>query len=181
MDKKKLIGTIVGVALFAALIAGATYAWLTFAIGVTNNTVSSGSMNFSVKYTRGNDVTNIPILATGTPGDITPLTVKANKVAGSAPGNLTIYLNTDSTTTSALLSSGAINYAVCVGTCTSFNEDLTGTVTSSGKLGLLTTPLTDSEQSYNIYFWLDGNKITNALVDSTYKGHISAEAIQTEN
>ena len=29
MNKKKLIGTIIGVVAFAALIAGATYAWLT--------------------------------------------------------------------------------------------------------------------------------------------------------
>ena len=44
MDRKKLIGTIIGVIFFVALIAGATFAWLTFNANVTNGNynVSTG-------------------------------------------------------------------------------------------------------------------------------------------
>ena len=144
MDKKKLIGTIVGVIAFAALIAGATFAWLTQNASVTNGSYNFGTMNFSVAYTKGTALTSVPILSAPTTSTAATLNVKANKVSGSAPGTLTIYLNTESSTTAALLSSGALNYAVCVGTCSS--TDLTaastkGTVTASGKKALLSTPL----------------------------------------
>lgn len=43
MDKKKLIGTIIGVTMFAALIAGATFAWLTFSATITNGSYNTGT------------------------------------------------------------------------------------------------------------------------------------------
>ena len=51
MDIKKLIGTIIGVILFVALIAGATFAWLTFGTTlVSTNVNSANTMNFLVDY-----------------------------------------------------------------------------------------------------------------------------------
>ena len=61
MDKKKLIGTIIGVTMFAALIAGATFAWLTFNATITEGTYNAASMNFLVDYTVETDP-NISIL-----------------------------------------------------------------------------------------------------------------------
>lgn len=180
MDKKKLIGTIIGVAMFAALIAGATFAWLTFNVSVTNGTITPSSMNFSVNFTRGTDISDMPILSEGTVSTAKLLTVKAHKVSGSAPGNLTIYLNTSSTS-NALITDEAINYAVCVGTCSSLSSAAaTGTLSSTTKKALLTTPLTASATSYNIYFWLDGNVISNDHMGLSYSGYISAEATQTD-
>ena len=189
MDKKKIIGTIIGVAAFAALIAGATYAWLTFNATITNGTYNVGSMNFNVSYTKGTDVTSVPIVSTPTASNTKSLNVKANKVSGSAPGTLTIYLNTESNTTGALLSSGALHYAVCIGDCTdttnlsvSSNVTTTGSVTSTGKLAMLTnTPLTASETTYNVYFWLDSAAVGETVIGSSYNGFISAEATQTDN
>ena len=60
MDKKKLIGTIIGVAMFAALIAGATFAFLSFTATVTNSTYNGTSMNFLVDYTKGTAITGLP-------------------------------------------------------------------------------------------------------------------------
>ena len=177
MDKKKLIGTIIGVVAFAALIAGATYAWLTQNATIINGTYNVGTMNFSVTYVKGTDVTNVPAQSAPTTSNTRSLNVKANKVSGSAPGNLTIYLNTSSTT----LAAGALNYAVCVGTCSS--TDLTtaankGTVSGTGKLAILSnTPLTASATTYNVYLWLDPSKVSGG---ETYSGFISAEAKQTD-
>ena len=177
MDKKKLIGTIIGVIAFAALIAGATYAWLTQNVATVNGTYNLGTMNFSVTYVKGTNVTNVPALSAPTTSTASNLNVKANKVAGSAPGNLTIYLNTSSMT----LTAGALNYAVCVGTCSS--TDLTavankGTVSETGKLAILSnTPLTADATTYNVYLWLDPSKVSGG---ETYSGFISAEATQTD-
>ena len=187
MDKKKLVGTIVGVVFFVALIAGATFAWLTFTINVTNNTISSGSMNFSVSYSNGNGaITDVPILATATPNNATSgshVVITANKVSGSAPGKLTLYLNTTTTPINDLIQDGAINYAVCVGTCTEFTGSnvKTGTITSLAKTPLLeNTPLQSTETQYHVYFWLDGAIIDDTHIDQTYAGYISAEATQTD-
>lgn len=62
MNTKKLIGTIIGVTLFAVLIAGATFAWLTFGTTVGANTYQGQSMNFIVDYTKGTDISYLPIL-----------------------------------------------------------------------------------------------------------------------
>ena len=188
MDKKKLVGTIVGVVFFVALIAGATFAWLTFAINVTNNTVSSGTMNFSVSYSNGNgSITNVPILGTATPTTASHVTITANKVSGSAPGNLTLYLNTTTAEINDLIEDGAIHYAVCVEECTAIDGDSlaenvhTGTITSLERTPLLAdTPLQSTATQYHVYFWLDGEIITDTHIDQSYAGYISAEAVQTD-
>ena len=186
MEKKKLIGAIIGVIAFAALIAGATYAWLTFTLAVNNGTYNLGTMNFNVDFQNGTAITSIPTLTTGDPSTAGSLTVRAKKATNSAPGDLTIYLNTENTTSAALLSSGAINYAVCVGTCASFDSITTkGVINSStpAKFAILSgTPLTTSYTDYYVYFWLDGALVTNELVNAnaSYSGFISAEAVQVD-
>ena len=185
MNKKKLIGTIIGVIAFGVLIAGATFAWLTYSFNATNGTYNLGSMNFNVDFVKGTAITSIPTLSTATPSTAESLMVKAKKASSSAPGDLTIYLNTDSENTdSTLMASTAINYAVCVGTCASFDSITTkGTLTSStpAKFAILEdTPLTNDYTEYNIYFWIDSSKINNDLLNTSYTGYISAEAEQVD-
>ena len=189
MDKKKLIGTIIGVIAFAALIAGATYAWLTYNATITNGNYSLGSMNFSVAYAKGTAVNAVPILSSPTATQVNSqggaLSVTANKNSGSAPGNLTITLNTDSGTSASLLSSGALKYAACVGTCTQSNltqETYYGTVSSTGATNIIpSTPLTAAATTYNIYFWLDSATVSDTIIGNTYSGYISASAVQTDS
>lgn len=188
MDKKKLIGTIIGVVAFAALIAGATYAWLTYSATITNGNYSLGSMNFSVTFVKGTAVNAVPILTNPTAAQVTSgggsLAVQANKVSGSAPGDLTITLNTEASTAATLLSSGALKYAACIGTCTQTNltqETYYGTVSSTGPTNIIaSTPLTASATTYNIYFWLDSATISDTVVGNAYSGYISASATQTD-
>ena len=53
MDKKKIIGAIIGVTLFAVLIAGATYAWLSAAVDVNNGIYQASTGNFLIDYNGG--------------------------------------------------------------------------------------------------------------------------------
>ena len=60
MNKQKLIGTIIGVIFFVALIAGATFAWLTFNATVTNGAYNGTTQNFVINYTKGKDIDSVP-------------------------------------------------------------------------------------------------------------------------
>ena len=131
MDKRKLIGTIIGVAMFAALIAGATFAWLTFNATVTNATYNGTTMNFIVNYSNGQSVTNIPQLTSGTPNTASCTTVNAKKNTNSVDGTLTIKLSTTSNGT--LTQSGALKWTICKGGCGTGNSFPNGA--TSGQVG----------------------------------------------
>ena len=181
MDKKKLIGTIVGVIAFAALIAGATYAWLTNNLTVTNGVYNLKASNFVINYTNGTDITNVPILSSATASTAKSLNVKAGLATGSTPGTLTIYLNTTSVDTELL--NGPIKYSWCKGTCgTNDFANHTQTLAASGQIAIITNEaLTSTTQNtYNIYFWLDGAAVGDSQLGKSYSGYISASAQQTE-
>ncbi len=184
MNKRKLIGTIIGVVAFAALIAGATYAWLTNTLGVSNEVYNVASKNFIINFTKGTDISNgVPILASATAGTAKNLNVKAGLASGSTPGKITIYLNISSIDTN--LKNDSIKYSYCKGTCsgTTFADNTKSLGSSSGnKIAIVTNdPVTSTTQTtYNIYFWLDGSKIGDAQLGKSFSGFISAEASQTE-
>ena len=127
MNKQKLIGTIIGVIFFAALIAGATFAWLTFNATVTNGTYNGTSLNFTYTYEGGNAVNAISILgATPARNSITVENVnsttinhgyivltasKATNTAGASSFNIKLHK-----TSSSISPESVIRYAVCKGT-----------------------------------------------------------------
>ena len=184
MDKKKLIGTIIGVILFAALVAGATYAWLTIAFTANNANYNTKSKNFVVNFTKGDAIANLPSLGTPTKDTASSLVVKAYRPSTSAPGTLTIYLNNQSTTeNNVIVTAGLLKYSYCIGTnCTDevFTAN-TKTVPTGAKVPLITnTTLNTSSTDYTLYFWLDGEKINSTHAGKTFSGFISAEARQSE-
>lgn len=184
MNKRKLIGTIIGVVAFAALIAGATYAWLTNNLGVNNGVYNVASKNFIINFTKGNNIANgVPILASATPSTAKNLNVKAGLATGSTSGTLTIYLNISSIDTN--LKNNSIKYSYCIGTCqnTDFADHTQSIGSSTGnKIAIISNqPVTSTTQTtYNIYFWLDGDLIGDNQLGKSFSGFISAEAIQTE-
>lgn len=113
MDKRKLIGTIIGVAMFAALIAGATFAFLSFTATVTNATYNGTSMNFLVDYTQGTTITGLPQVKVGGPGAGTSssLVVVLKKHNNSVDGHGRILFTTTSTGT--LTTGGLVNWVIC--------------------------------------------------------------------
>ena len=54
MNKKKMLGAIIGIIAFIALVAGATYAWITNGLGVSNGIYNVATKNFVINFTKGN-------------------------------------------------------------------------------------------------------------------------------
>ena len=187
MDKRKLIGTIIGVLMFALLIVGATFAWLTFAANVTNATANGTTLKYTVNYGKGNDISDIPILSTGTTTTASEITLTAQRPLGSIADNIKIYISTNaSQSDDALSTSVAINYVICETSC---DENFAGNTIEtlntestieifSGTLEGTTTSSTNKTHTYKIYFWLDAAKITNNLVGKKYSGYIHADSTQ---
>ena len=210
MDKRKLIGTIIGVTMFAALIAGATFAWLSFTANVTNSAFNAKTRNFIITYNGGTTVDYM--LQTKTPtttvldaaqnegkhGKTTVTASKSNKAAPTDSFKLKLTISTNT------LSTKSIVYAVCKGTCP--NSINLATVSGSGSstsaacgTGVLScgtvygtnevvlhtdsttfNTLDAASASYDIYFWLNPATMTNADINKRFVGKISAEATQNE-
>ena len=76
MDTKKLLGTIIGVIMFALLIVGATYAWLSQTATVTNGTYANlKTKNFIINYVGGTEVTDTVQTHNATTASITTLAI----------------------------------------------------------------------------------------------------------
>lgn len=179
MDKKKMIGTIIGVILFIALIAGATFALLTGVFTQANGNYNATSGNFIVTYQGGTEINNSnppPQLASPTPATARVTVVKAQN-AGNVPGTLKIKLNTTAIGAN-LASTQTVNYAICAGAACTTLTNGSKTVTSTGDVELLSVAIPATQTSYYVYFWLNANTITNACMGEEYSGYIHATAEQ---
>ena len=208
MDKKKFIGTIVGVIFFVALIAGATFAWLTFNASVTNGNYAGSTLNFTYNYTTGTDVTKINILtATPARNAITAGTgyvaLTASKPAGSAKASkFDLILKK---TTNEIGVSNVVKYAVCKSaTPTDCNNSASTAIPSATNttwvaLGTISTGTTDqtlysdtssfaaegaATANYYVYFWVNSDAIItgnqNQVVGKSFAGYIYATSQQTD-
>ena len=208
MDKKKFIGTIVGVIFFVALIAGATFAWLTFNASVTNGNYAGSTLNFTYNYTTGTDVTKINILtATPARNAITAGTgyvaLTASKPAGSAKASkFDLILKK---TTNEIGVSNVVKYAVCKSaTATDCNNSASTAIPSATNttwvaLGTISTGTTDqtlysdtssfaaegaATANYYVYFWVNSDAIItgnqNQVVGKSFAGYIYAKSEQTD-
>lgn len=188
MDKKKLIGMIIGIAMFAALIAGATFAWLTFTATFTNNVITGASRNFTFTYSQGTAVSNLE-WSTSTPARniITAsngyITLAATKPATiPEASNFRIILQK---TTMEIGVANLVKFAICrSNTPTNCNNSSTSTIPTSASgdwvaVGSISTStgaqtLYDDTTTFNvysdtvattgnyyIYFWLDSAVLTN--------------------
>lgn len=131
MNTKKLIGTIIGVIMFAALIAGATFAWLTFGVTIGTNVLAGNTVNFVINYTNGSAISTLPILdsnlakptavgaALGTNNaSVTAIVIKKPVVDSDGDGtndqpdgHASIWLKPTSTT--ALTKDSVVRWAIC--------------------------------------------------------------------
>lgn len=185
MDKKKLIGTIIGVTMFAVLIVGATYAWLSFTATVTNSTANGTTLKYTVNYVKGTDLSDLPILVTPTTSNAAHVTLTAQRPTGSIADNIKIYLTTTSSNT--LTTSGAVKYVICEGSCNaSFSGNTIKSVTAkstvnifSGTLPGTTTGTSNATVTYNVYFWIDAATVTNSHMGQAYAGYLHADSTQS--
>ena len=182
MKGRKLIGAIIGVLAFIALVAGATFAWITRNVAITRGSYQTDTLNFIVDYNKGSNVDDLVELANPGPNTtgIKVVSITAGKGGSKLPGNLTITLNTTSVS-NKITQDGYIKYGYCIGTCTNNNFAGTGSVTGTAPINIITnTPLQDPAIVYNIYFWYDGTMNSETYAGLAYQGNITASATQTE-
>ena len=180
MGKDKLIGTIIGVIFFILLIAGITYAYVTWTGNVLDDYKVS-SKCFNVLYEKGNDITGTMMPSLDySDGLFTSVKMNIDSNCNiNARGK--IYLNTLTSTSDNLLDSnrnGLLNYQVLKnGVLTGYK----GTITSEGSIeidvGMLSKDTTASTE-YTIYVWVNNDLVQNSDAYSVYYGSITAEAVQ---
>lgn len=179
MRNTKVIGTILGIILFIALIGGLTYAYTIWSSQNINRKVSSEC--FDVLYDKGNDLSGAIIPSLDYTGGLYA-TVRMNintECNVNAKGIL--YLETSEDTSSNLFREGLLNYQVVRNEKTLIAS---GNITESGVIAIDLGSLAQTENAftrYEVYVWLDNNLIQNADVNSVYYGSISSEAIQYNN
>ena len=204
MEKnKKLI--VLGVLALILIISGITYAILTWTSSRVNIGLTSNC--FTIDYTKGNDIANTSIKALNESDLISDnkFTIKegialtyANigiKSTCTIEGYGSLYLNvtTLSSAFSTGNSKGALKYAVLDNTSTTstvtvasllnqqFNIVSKGSITSTGKITLLTKQLSNTKlNKYLIVIYADVSKIANDAMDASFNGTVSADANQGE-
>lgn len=189
MDTKKTIGAVVGVIAFIALIAGATFAWFTASAAVTNATYNGTVCSYSLTVTGGNINTSLPLASSTASSDYfyakTHATIGAQGVMSTVKAKLASACSASSAgvaTIAATITSGAstncpLSYAVFSGATTDYTGTplAKGTIEGTSAKTLITTgTLTTSDQTYKIWLYLDGDKISNsACMNLAYKGNIT--------
>ena len=175
--KKKVIYSIIIVSVIIILWVAVTYAVYTFS-GVVN--ISGTSECFDVNYVKGQDIgsdsnpANFVLASTYTEGLSSVIKVNLKDTCTITNGTGTLYLNTDSTTSSILLTSNVLKYQVLDGT----NEVASGIVNSTGNLPIYNNiEINNQVKQLTVYIWIDGSLVnndnSNDILSSVYKGNIS--------
>ena len=201
--KKQKILIILGVAVFILIGSGLTYAALTWA---TSNPINIGLTSgcFEINYTPGGAINNanVEVMNESTLISNNKFTITdgialtyANigiKSTCSIEGYGSLYLNVTNLSNAFTTGSskGSLKYAILNNTSSSTNLTVAGlkgqsfdivkkgTITSTGTVNILTKQLTTSQYKYLIVFYIDGSKIGNDVIGSTFAGNISADAHQ---
>ncbi len=175
MKKAKVIGTILGVILFIALIAGFTYAYL---LSRVEKTVTTGSGKFSIDYQIVQNITSSSLSPSSNKDEGLHGIVKAKLSENSVAGKFNIYI-----TPSVIdgLNSNALKYEVYI-----HNGDLTTGTNGNFSTATKDKPLTIVENydltsttnyvTFDIFIWLDNSLITNDMIGKTFKATISADS-----
>ena len=180
-DIRKIVGTIIGIVCFIALIAGLTYAMYTY--NVSNNTVvdASGSC-VNIAYSKGIDVntSSVDFVSGYTYSDVnTTVTFnKSNSCDSNVVGIISIY--TDSTTSSSLYTGlgnhGVLKYTIVKNTATPVVY--TGYISNTGDTNVDIGFLENTTTTYTVYLWLEedatGTITNDTISQASYSGYIHA-------
>ena len=209
VDKKvKTYGVILGIVLFVLLIAGFTYANLTWK---SKSIVISGKSNcLEVESVKGSDITggNLLLQDENFIIDKNKITIKNGMVITnvtakikstcSISGYMTLNLNVtnlSSAFTSSGNSTGALKYVLAsydpstystISTTAlngkSFDIAKTGSITSTGTIKLKDEVLTNDEiKAYLVIFYIDGNLASNDIGSDSTNFKTNLEAVVTQN
>ena len=182
MEKRKVLGTIIGVLAFIALIAGISFAW--FSWQSSNNTLVSFTVGgVDITFDAGADITSSKLrpVSTKEVGVSKGYAVKKT-ITASSP--LTAYLNlylTLETLPDGLKHESFIwelykgSDLVGKGNFKNNNQGDKITIASSQKI-------TNTTSTYDLYIWIDGNNYANpeTMQNQTFKFVLSADGTDEE-
>ena len=174
---KKLLYSILTVLLIAIVSVSVTYAWLSWSSSVN---IGGTSECFDVNYVKGQDIgsdsnpANFSLASTYTEGLSSVIKVNLKDTCTISNGTGTLYLNTDTTTSSILLTSGVLKYQVLEGA----TEVANGIVSSTGNLPIYNNIEINNEvKQLTVYIWIDGSLVNDSnssdILSSIYKGNIT--------
>ena len=174
---KKLLYSLLIVLLIVIVSVSITYAWLSWS-GVVN--ISGTSECFDVNYVKGQDIgsdsnqAKFSLASSYKEGLSSVLKVNLKDTCTITNGTGTLYLNTDTITSSILLTSGVLKYQVLDGT----NEVANGTVNKTGNLAIYKDiAITSTVKELTVYVWLDGSLVNDSnssdILSSISKGNIT--------
>ncbi|MDO5569313.1 MAG: hypothetical protein Q4G04_04300 [bacterium] len=187
INSKKLLGTILGVAMLIVVVVGATYAWFTWTS--PTNVISGTSSCFDIYYTKGNNIGS-----EGAPSSLLPSAtysgglsteIKVNLKTGCVAGTVTFKLTTTALAAAAdktvdWTTTPALHFAVMKNGATITNG--TGNITAAGTIDIGSDTLVEAASAtttYTVYVWLDGAVVDDNYVGATYAGYVHASATQT--
>lgn len=175
MKKAKLIGYILGVILFIALVAGVTYALFRFttnsgSVGVTSDKVD-------VAYTISNANLTGTLLPATSRSDGIMESVTARLNTGSANASLNIYITP---TVINGIAPGALEWEVDVINTSSevvnhYNGTFNGAVVDIPVKVVNNYALSGNLLTFNIYVWLNGDTLTTIGSTNNFTATISAD------
>lgn len=182
MEKRKVLGTIIGVLAFIALVAGISFAW--FSWQSSNNTLVSFTVGgVDITFNAGADITSSKLrpVSTKEVGVSKGYAVKKT-ITASSP--LTAYLNlylTLETLPDGLKHESFIwelykgSELVGKGNFKDANQGDKITIASNQKI-------TNTTSTYDLYIWIDGNNYANpeTMQNQTFKFVLSADATDEE-
>lgn len=204
IKKSKLLGAILGVILFILLIAGMSYAWITWQS--SNTSITGITECFDIDYTKGGNISNANVILfdeseiknnnniTIKNGmALTNMNVQMNSNC-NIEAYLTINLNVE-TLNDAFISGdsiGALKYVVAKYSKTTYptvsTEGLkdksfeilsTGSVNTVGNIKLLEVNLNgNTSYDYLIAFYIDGNLANNDAGSTTFSAKIEGKLTQ---
>ena len=173
--KKNRIVLIIGLIIIS--IIGITYAIYTWAF---TERLSGESECFNINYVKGQDIgsdTESAVIYPSTTykgGLSATVSVSTDSSCTINKGTGTLYLTTEDSTGTALLTSSALKYQILEGT--TLKES--GSITSTGTIPISNSiEVTTTSKSYTVTVWIDktllyGTKAEEILT-SIYKGYIS--------
>lgn len=183
--KKRLFYTIILVISIIVLVVGGTYAWFITSVNATNK-ANTNSKKFQVIYT-GDTRLDGNLLMTNSKTDNYKRTVKAKVADDSVSAKLNLYINIEEISANLAVEGFVWEvYGYQNGTQVYANSgNFNGKSATTGNNIIDLTNFTDHvytitnvETTFDIYLWLDGNKVDESVLGSTFKGTIEAK---TEN
>lgn len=178
MNKGKTLGLVLGTILFIFLVAGITYAYVTWTSGKINRNVQSKC--FEIYYQKGTNITGAMMPSNDYSGGLSSTVKMDIKSSCNINAIGKIYLNTLDTTSSNLYRAGLLNYAVLKGSTLIKSDNIVSAGEIEIDVGTLNKS-TSANTSYTVYVWIDNDLVENSDANSLYNGYIRAEAIQQES